>query len=58
MGNPSNSMKCPEILDIDSHIYLSLPKKGRVDWPTFGGDDTNHPNIRAMCWLFLQYLCF
>ena len=38
MGNPSNSMKCPEILDIDSHIYLSLPKKGRVDWPTFGGD--------------------
>ena len=48
MENPSNSMKCPEILDIDSHMYLSLPKKGRVDWPTFGGDEpreTNHPSL-------------
>ena len=45
MGNPSNSMKCPEILDIDSHIYLSLPKKAGWIGQLLG--ETNHPNVEG-----------
>ena len=49
MGNPSNSMKCPEILDIDSHIYLSLPKKRQGGLANFWGRQTTLPARWYIC---------